>query len=283
MFLAMDLAMPPVSCHACGHVFCHAHTCCADTAGVTRGRRASDYVIASNSLVTELSGPGHITGFDGEEHSAIYAKVVAQTTVPANLPSLRALPEEVLAQARDVIQGSVRNVVRQPRASTPGQEPQLEDWEEEPPQPQAPPEPQQPQERQPMQLPPLPPAPELLPTTPRALAQPPHASVGCACASTPGRTAVPLWRMPKISEEQPLAPSALRRHVAPVVQPKMQAEQAQQQEQAEQAQEVLPVPEMREMHPQSAWAHRSLPPYVHGCRARCPGGPRAGAPTLGYR
>ena len=89
-----------------------------------------------------------------------------------------------------------------------------------------------------MQLPPLPPAPDLLPTTPRALAQPPHASVGCACASTPGRTAVPLWRMPKISEEQPLAPS-LRRHVAPVVQRKMQAGEAQ--EQAEQAQEVLPV------------------------------------------
>ena len=92
-----------------------------------------------------------------------------------------------------------------------------------------------------MQLPPLPPAPELLPTTPRAQAQPPDASVGCACAATPGGTAVPPWRMPKISEEQPLAPSALRRHVAPVVHRKMQAEEAQQQEQAEQAQEVLPV------------------------------------------
>ena len=52
---------------------------------------------------------------------------------------------------------------------------------------------------------------------------------------------MPPWRMPKISEEQPLAPSALRRHVAPVVQRKTQAEEAQQQEQAEQAQEVLPV------------------------------------------
>ena len=91
-----------------------------------------------------------------DARAGVAAKVLAQTTQPTPLESARALPEEVLVQARDVIQGSARNVVRQPRASTPGQGPQLEDWEEEPPQPQAPPEPQQPQERQPMQLPPLP-------------------------------------------------------------------------------------------------------------------------------
>ena len=78
-----------------------------------------------------------------DARAGVAAKVVAQTTQPTPLESARALPEEVLAQARDVIQGSARNVVRQPRASTPGQEPQPEDWEEEPPQPQAPPEPQQ--------------------------------------------------------------------------------------------------------------------------------------------
>ena len=86
MFLAMDLAMPPASCHACGHVFCHAHSCCADTAGVDSG------VIASNTVVTELRGPELTSFFDGA-HRAIYAKVVAETTRPSPL-----------AGARDVVQ-----------------------------------------------------------------------------------------------------------------------------------------------------------------------------------
>ena len=46
--------------------------------------------------------------FDARAGAA--AKVVAQTTQPTPLESARALPEEVLAQARDVIQGSARNV-----------------------------------------------------------------------------------------------------------------------------------------------------------------------------
>ena len=124
MFLAFDLAMPPVSCHACGHVFCHAHSCCADTAGVDRGKKASDYVIASNSVVTELRGP-ELTGFDGV-HRAIYAKVVAETTRPSPLESATWPSEEHVAGARDVVQSSA-----QPRASTPGQVPQPEDGEEE--------------------------------------------------------------------------------------------------------------------------------------------------------
>ena len=78
-------------------------------------RAASVCMIASNSWLTELNGP-RFEGF-GREHWAIYAKVVAASTEPANLPSLLALSDEDRAQARDVL----RRHVRSPCAPTPGQ------------------------------------------------------------------------------------------------------------------------------------------------------------------